>query len=51
MFPNLYIFCREKLLEKILVNSDYLGWAVDILSPRFALEPSKRDCVTDEYFF
>lgn len=26
---------REKLLDKILQNSEYLGWAIDILAPSF----------------
>jgi len=26
---------REKLLQKVLDNNDYIGWAVDILSPTF----------------
>merc|ERR1719153_1258258 len=26
---------REGLLEKVLDNNDYIGWAVDILSPSF----------------
>ena len=26
---------REKLLDKVLDNNDYIGWAVDILSPTF----------------
>merc|ERR1719219_2785893 len=26
---------REKLLEKVLNNNEYIGWAVDILSPTF----------------
>jgi len=26
---------REKLLQKVLDNNDYLGWAIDILSPHF----------------
>ena len=26
---------REKLLDKVLNNNDYIGWAVDILSPTF----------------
>jgi ribonuclease HII len=25
---------RDKLLDKVLTNDDYLGWAVHILSPR-----------------
>ena len=32
---------REKLLDKVLDNKDYLGWAVHVLSPRYGFVQSE----------
>ena len=38
---------REKLLQKVLDNNDYLGWAIDILSPHFISTSMYRSAIID----
>ena len=43
---SFHLFCqalteeqRGKLLDKIVDNSDYIGWAIHVLSPRYFSHP------------